>query len=265
MHVPTTLLEAARARRDAGQGVEALQLLTELDHMPPGGEEPAPFARARAEALELQVELKQRLPRLRVDLSGAPQGDEPRLTLDGALRPECSSGCFVNPGVHVIAARTSRALAEEQLSFNEGDRQLLELVFSPLLGPSGSAADGASGAPPAEPLQVPTATWIAGGVALAGLTTGSVLGLHAVQRRDELRETCAPHCATDDVASVRRQVVVANVALGIGLSAAAVAVASYFLARPARASTPGAATGLQLGLEPARDARGGELRLGGRF
>lgn len=264
MHVPTTLLESARAHADVGKWVEALQLLQELTRLPTVADEPSPFARARADALELEQQLGKRLPRLSVDLSGAPRGAVPRLTVDGTPRPECASGCFVNPGRHVVTAVTPRAMAEEQLTLAEGERQALELVFSPLGAPISLATSSARESPRAAPLDpIPTATWISGGVAAAGLTAGAVLGLSAVAQRDELRETCAPHCATAEVDRLRRQVVIANVALGVGLGAAAVAVASYVLAQPPRRSASTA--GLDWTVGPAMDARGGQLALGGRF
>lgn len=265
MHVPTTLLEAARARADVGQWLEALELIRELESLPASAGEPAPFARARGDALELARSLAERMPRLRVDLSGAPQGLPPLLTVDGEPRPECASGCFVNPGLHVVVARTPRTMGEEQLTLAEHDQQQLELVFSPLAAPvgRGGAEPAQAALTDARASSVPTATWISGGVALAGLAAGTALGLSAVHRRDELRESCAPHCSTEDVERARRQMVLANVAFGVGFGAAAVAVVSYVLSRPAPASRP--AQGLKLAVSPAPDARGGNVALGGRF
>jgi len=270
MHVPTTLLELARAQVDSGQWVETLNLLRELSSMPPSDNEPAPFTRARSDALQLGQQLEPRVPSIRVDVSGAPQGPAPLVTLDGDPRPDCVGGCYVNPGPHLVTARTARTVAEEQLRVAAGERQTLELVFSPIGAPEPSTAThSADQAPQATPARtaarpIPLAAWIAGGVSLAGLTAGTVLGVNAMSQRNELRDSCAPHCSTDDVNGVRREAVLANVAFGVGLSAAAVAVVSYVMAPGPR---PGAAAAgsLSVAAAPDSDGHGGRVTLGARF
>jgi hypothetical protein len=265
MHVPTTLLETARACVETGRMLEALQLVSEP--AAPAADEPEPFTRARSEADQLRRELEQRVPRVRIDLSGAPTGPAPTMTIDGAPRPDCVAGCRLNPGRHLVAARTAHALAEEQLQLREGDQQQLELVFSPLelpaTPPRPGAADAAEAAGPPQ-RRVPTATWVAGGVAFVSLTMGTVLGLRALHERDRLESRCAPACSTDEVDGVRREVVMSNVAFGVGLSAAALAVVSYVLARPA--STPvHAQRGWDIAAAPSPDGRGGFVAWGGRL
>lgn len=201
MHVPTTLLETARARVDAGLWLEALELLSELP-LAPAADEPAPFARARAEAAQLRQDLEPRVPRLRVDVSGAPAGPAPALTVDGAPRPDCVAGCRLNPGRHLVMARTAHAFAEEQLELREREQPQLELVFSPLELPRALQPDAPAPTrerPPAQARHVPTATWVSGGVALVGLTAGAVFAIDAVRARDELQRRCAPACSADEV------------------------------------------------------------------
>ncbi|HVY25061.1 MAG TPA: hypothetical protein VHB79_00865 [Polyangiaceae bacterium] len=268
MHVPTTLLELARAQVDGGQWVETLELLRELSSMPPTDNEPAPFTRARSDALQLGQQLEPRVPNIRVDISGAPQGPAPLVTLDGAPRPDCVAGCYVNPGPHLVAARTARTVAEEQLRVAAGDRQTLELVFSPIGAPEPSTeahrAEQPPPRPPAVARRVPLAAWIAGGVSLAGFAAGSVLGVNTISQRNELRDSCAPHCSSDDVNGVRREAVLANVSFGVGLSAAAVAVISYVMAPGPR---PGAADArrLRVAAAPDSDGHGGQVTLGAQF
>lgn len=270
MHVPTTLLEVVRVQVDRGQWVEALAQLEELGSMPATEGEPAPFTRARSDAQQLGQQLEPHVPSIRVDVSGAPQGPAPLVSLDGVARPECTSGCRVNPGPHLLVARTERAVAEEQLHVAEGERQVLELVFSPLAAPQPSESQLAAPETRAAPhaasraRPIPLTTWIAGGVSLAGLTAGAVLGVSAVSQRNDLREGCAPHCSTSDVDQVRREAVLANVAFGVGVSAAALAVVSYVMSPTPR---PGAAAARRLSVAAAPDAdgRGGRFTLGGQF
>ena len=239
MHVPTTLLEAARARVDVGLLCEARQLLGELSELPPYPNEPPAFVPARSAAEALNASLTVRIPSLSIDLSGSPQPSATRLWIDGTLRPDCVTSCRMNPGVHLVTACSPSARADEQLQLVEGESQALELVFSPLVGAPKAASFDPGRATTPLPHQAPRAaasragwqvrgwTWAWSGVALAGVGAGAVLGLSAVSQRDDLRERCAPRCPPAEVDAVRRRSVYSNLAFGIGATAAALAVVSY--------------------------------------
>jgi hypothetical protein len=236
MHVPTTLLEAARARADAGLLLEALALLGELQNLAPKSGEPVPFAKARTDARQLGAELEARVPTLSIDLAGSPQAAATKLWIDGVLRADCVSSCRVNPGKHVVVARAPSAQAEEQLELAERETQKLELVFSPDSRPLPKAFVGASASAGARPSDVAAPgprvsklTWALGGVALAGFGAGAGFGLSAVGRRDELQQQCAPRCDPADVEDVRRRAVFSNMSFGVGVAAAALAVTSYLV------------------------------------
>jgi hypothetical protein len=281
MHVPTTLVEAAHARVDAGLWLEALELLRELRDLPQKPGEPEPFAKARAQAQELGVSLEQRIPSLHVDVSGSPQAGATQVWLDGASRPDCVSSCRVNPGIHVVTAKAASATAEEQVDVHEHEAQKVELVFSPDVDLASSTLMVAprAGAAPSPTVaaarrsksalsKVPSLSWAAGGVALVGIGTGAALGLSAVSKRDELRNSCAPSCATSEVDDVRRRAVFANVAFGAGVVSAALAVTTYFVSQPTGSATTGAAKRsrhISLAAAPDPRARGGFVALGGSF
>jgi hypothetical protein len=180
----------------------------------------------------------------------------------------------VNPGRHLVLARAPAAQAEEQIEINEREAQQLELVFSP--DPPANAATGVARSPAAPPPpgdvgaprpRVSTLTWTLGGVAVAGLGAGTVLGLSTVSRRNELRQQCAPSCAPGDVEDVRRRAIFTNLSLGVGVAAAALAVTSYVLGRPqAQASdTARKPTRFSVAAAPDPQARGGYVALGGSF
>ncbi|HXK18577.1 MAG TPA: hypothetical protein VNG33_12280, partial [Polyangiaceae bacterium] len=184
----------------------------------------------------LAADFAARVPRLSIDLSGSPQAAATMLWIDGISRPDCARGCALDPGQHLVVARARRAQAEEQIRLNEAESQRLELVFSPDPPAQPSSSGAWAKVPTAASLprdtakpraQVSTLTWALSGVALAGLGTGAVLGLGAVSRRDELLRECAPSCAQGDVDEVRRRAIFANLSLGVGLAAAALAATSY--------------------------------------
>jgi hypothetical protein len=249
--------------------LEALALLHELSAAPPAPNEPAPFARARIEAAALSTSLEQRIPSLRLDLSGSPDRATTQLTVDGVPRPDCSSECRLNPGRHVIAARTAKALAEEQVRLAERETSALELVFSPLTAPRGNArAAPLRGSAP--PTRVPTATWVGSGVALVGVAAGAWLGVSAVNERNRLRRDCAPDCAQADVDEVRRRAAFANVSFGIALAGAALAATSYLMARSHTSESPtrpnvAKPVRLRLAAAPTLVAPGGVVQVGATF
>ena len=88
-------------------------------------------------------------------------------------------------------------------------------------------------APPAQPLppathkKIPVVTWILGGVAVAGVasfTTFAILG--------KAKEGCAPFCSRSNVDTLRRDYLIADVSLGVGLVAGAAAVYFALTAKP---------------------------------
>ncbi|WP_438030710.1 hypothetical protein [Sorangium sp. So ce233] len=91
-------------------------------------------------------------------------------------------------------------------------------------------------APPAEP-SIPPLAWAAGGVGVAGLAVFAVAGALSLDAEADLRATCAPRCAADDVRAVRVQHAVADLGLGVGVVALG-AAAWLYLTRPAAARPP---------------------------
>jgi len=86
------------------------------------------------------------------------------------------------------------------------------------------------------PAPIPTASYILGGVGLAGLTTFAVLASSGYAAEQHLRETCAGTCPADQVESVRNRYVAADVALGVGV-ASLVAAAAVWLWAPNEPNT----------------------------
>lgn len=268
MGVPTTLLETARAHADVAELLKARALLQQLPNLPSRPGEPAPFVRARAEGADLLRSLTERVPRLRVDLAGAPEPEATELWVDGAERVDCRDGCELDPGKHVVEARCGNVAAVEQVTLVERERQTLELVFSPSVAVSQLAPESQSAErrPPAESRttqrSVPTATWVMGGVAVAGLTASAALGVETLQRHHTLQERCAPDCSAQELDGLQRRALYTNVALGVGLGSAGLAVASYFLLGAAPPPAPRAESWKVMA---GADARAGYVSLAGAF
>lgn len=67
------------------------------------------------------------------------------------------------------------------------------------------------------------------GVAIAGGVTFAVLASSAKSQRDELRSTCGPNCELGAGDPITSKLIVANVALGLGVAALGVAVVTFIL------------------------------------
>ena len=74
-------------------------------------------------------------------------------------------------------------------------------------------------------------------VGVAALGVSAFERLHFNSRVDELRGSCAPDCSQDERSDISGTVVVSNIALGVGIGALAMAVASWFLTAPPPASS----------------------------
>ncbi|WP_437961244.1 hypothetical protein WME76_17480 [Sorangium sp. So ce119] len=107
---------------------------------------------------------------------------------------------------------------------------------SPLASPAAPPLVASPAAPPAEP-SIPPLAWVAGGVGVAGLAVFAVAGALSLDAEADLRATCAPRCAADDVRAVRVQHAVADIGLGVGVVALG-AAAWLYLTRPTAAHPP---------------------------
>lgn len=160
----------------------------------------------------------------------------------------------VDPGEHTFRfEREGAEPIERAVVVREGDKlRRVEVTFGAAGGPAPST--------PGE-RQVTPAFWIVGGAGLAGLALFGGLGAAGLAGKADLDDrACAPACSSDDVDRVRGLFLGADISLGIGLAALAVAPILYFtspLEEPARS------TALFVGAAPVDD--GGVMILGGAW
>jgi hypothetical protein len=168
-----------------------------------------------------------------------------RVTIDGEVLAERLDGraIAVDPGSRTF--RFERAGAPEvvqTLLLREGDKgRLVDVV----LGAPGTAPPGQE--PRAR--AVPLAAWALGGVAVAAFGAGIGFGVAAKSAVDDMRSPtgCAPSCDPARVDGARRDMIVANVLIGVGAAAIATAAVLTFVQLRARPADPPAAA-LQLGV-----------------
>ncbi len=162
---------------------------------------------------------------------------EVRVTVDGApVAPRLDGRALVlDPGAHtfVFSAAGVPDVTQKLLLQEREKGRLVEVV----LGGAAPATEGG--------FSVPAASLVLGGVSLASFGAMAAFGWSAKTAVDDMRATCVGHCDQGRVDTARRDMIIANVALGAGVAAlgAAVVITIALNRTPAK---PGSAT--QLGL-----------------
>lgn len=183
----------------------------------------------RKECIAALAELDRTQPTLVFDVRDPRGGDvtDVAVTMDGEPLASRLDGrpVAVDVGEHVFRFTPQAPLqpAELRVLARTGDRN--RSVAVPLAEAPPAAAPASS--PEAPSLVLPLAF---GGVAVAAVSVFAIVGLGAKSDLNALeRDPCAATrtCSPDDVSSVRTRFAVADVALGVGVVAAA--VATYLL------------------------------------
>jgi hypothetical protein len=177
------------------------------------------------------VDLEQRIPSLVVRVS---EPDERDLTgasvrIDGAAVTLDGRPVQLDPGAHNIVVSAPGWLAAERtlvLAEREQARLLvIELQRSEesIAAPTAEREQGASLKP--QRFHVPVASWVLGGLGVAGVASFAVLRVTAGSELAHLQETCSPECPRSSSERGRNLALAADVSLGIGAAALAGAAA----------------------------------------
>ncbi len=117
-------------------------------------------------------------------------------TVDGRLVDARERAVAVEPGAHIFRfERRGTDAAEVRIELHAGER---ERVIAVVLSPSARPLQRES-APPAPR----TASYVLGGVGVAGLVTAGILAIKGDVDRSSLRASCAPECDPARVDAVR--------------------------------------------------------------
>jgi len=245
MHVPTTGLEVARVEAALGMLVVARDTIATIRKNPAKPTDPEPFNEARRKADDLDVSLEGRVPGLTIFVDTV-EHDLPTVSIDGVLVPAGTIGLprSVDPGHHVIAAKTASAEVKQEIDVGEWERREVRLSL-PIPGPSPQVALEPEPPPEAAPRRShsPSAfTYGAIGVAAAGLVAGVVSGLMSWSDTSSLqgecpRRVCPPGRPSTDFDTANLLANISTVSLivaGVGAGAATVS----FIAGSSRRVTP---------------------------
>jgi hypothetical protein len=168
------------------------------------------------------------------DAQGHDRADA-RVAVDG-LAPVAVGGrpLEIDPGTHtfVFSLEGSPAVeAKVVLHDGEKNREVSAVFTGPAPAPPPEEATAPPLPPPSTSSGAPVLTWVAGGVGIAALAGFATFGALGVSARASDGCASAPGCSQADSSSVRDKFLAADISLGVGVVALAVATWSY-LARP---------------------------------
>ncbi|MBS2013752.1 MAG: hypothetical protein JST00_12745 [Deltaproteobacteria bacterium] len=166
-----------------------------------------------------------------------------KVTVDGAPFAERLSGTAMNvePGEHVFRFERSSdgKVIEQKVLVVEGDKNRKVIADYAALLPKPLPAPLPAAPAPVERRSVPAIAYVSGGVALAGFGVFAGFALVGKGAEKDLANTCSPRCTDDQLSPVKRDYLVADIGLAVGVVAA---VAAVILAWPALTGQPAVTT-----------------------
>ena len=198
----------------------------------------------RVECARLLSELDAVVPSIVVEVRDAAgnRALDCALELDGvSLGKVDDRSIAVDPGEHVLRIATPDGRTSSQ-SFvvREGELRRAVIVGLPraVEGPM-RAPETVLGAPSGEteaPRSTPWPVFVVGGLGLAALGSFAFFGLRGYREEVSLESSCAPRCAPGNDDAMRRDYLVADIALGVGVLSL-VAATWLYVAREVRGSS----------------------------
>lgn len=218
----TTTHAHADVIESCAQAAEASQELRDADRLVDAREQLRVCARdvcpgvVRRDCRKWLMEVDQLVPSVIIfanDLDGRPVHPV-TLRIDGRLIKRALDGkaLELDPGEHQFAFEADgyvTSTREVVIRTSEKNRDLRVMLTPTSTGPAPAPASSSSG--------VPTLSYVLYGVGVAALGTGAYLGIDARSEVSDLRKTCAPSCSLSDVDHLRTQLMLADIALGVGV------------------------------------------------
>jgi hypothetical protein len=183
-------------------------------------------------------ELAGRIPSVVVRVQEVDQRDviDARVLLDGRSVTLDGRPLALDPGTHTLSVDVREGPPVERtflLAEREQGRLLLVELPAPVEPPAVEVAP--SRPAPVEPARaansgpetsapdfsVPAASWVLGGLGVLGVATFTVLRIKLTNDLHELERTCSPTCSDHERDDGKRQALIADISLGVGIAALA--------------------------------------------
>ncbi len=199
MNVPSTGWEVARTQELLGLWVEARDTALRVGRVPETPREPPAFQEARTKAMALVEALDAKIPTLAITVKGAADGATITVTVNESKIPGAALAApiKVNPGHHVIIAKTETATGTQEIDVLEREKKDVTITLTPIPG-STTAVTPSTETPPETPPAPPpeqkhtmrTVAWIGFGVGGAGLVAGTITGLLTMSAKSSALNGC---------------------------------------------------------------------------
>lgn len=192
----------------------------------------------RESCTEWLADLDRRTPTVVLSAKDEEQHDIAGVSvaIDGVAVPESalSSAVPANPGPRVIRhAAAGYVPHEESVVLREGETMR---VLSVTLHRPGAVAERPHLLePPARPF--PIVPVVLGGVSVIALSIFAYSGLTGASDYRRLEKDCGPRCSSNDIDGVRTQLLIADIALVVGVVTGGAALTLWLFNRPTRPST----------------------------
>ncbi len=252
MHVPTTSLEVARAQVALGQLIEALDTIAAIRKAPQSPDDPAPFKDARVKADELDAQVEGKVPSLNITVTGAGEGENPSISIDGVSVPAAAAGLprKVDPGHHVVTARALNGQAKDEIDVAEGEKKDVALVLTAggadTTGGENPPTEGGGPETPRSVVHSPgVLTW--GGIIVGGLglAVGGVTGIMTLSKASSVKnecnsstKVCSSQSGINDLNSGNSLATVSTVGFAVAGAGAAVAIVSLIIGHKGPEAAP---------------------------
>jgi hypothetical protein len=245
MHVPTTAIEVAKAQVALGLLVEARDTVAALRQIPANHDSQL-FKDARTKAEALDASLSGRVPSVTVSLK-APAPADTEVAIDGVVLPSGVLGLprSVDPGHHVIIAKSATAEAKEEIDVREGEQKPVELALivtaaAPVVETAPQSTEAET---PAKKSHKPTAlTFVGVGVAAGGAIAGTVTGIMAISKKSSLSKECPSEvCGTpfySALDSANLMATLSDVSFGVAGAGAVLAIVTLAVGHKEGAQPP---------------------------
>jgi len=221
-----TGLELGKAHVDLGELVEAREVFLSVARIPIASDETDKSARSRAEAAELADQLQPRIATLVVTVTGSPNDDGVRVSVDDVTTPLVAhvSVRRTNPGPHTVVVGAGDRARKEVITVAEGETKNVTLAVPPAPEPAA--------APPPARREITKLTWAALGVGAAGLALGGVAGGLAIGKAHDVDRQCEGlHClpsAKEAVDDGRTWATLSTIGFAVAAAGLVTAAVVYF-------------------------------------
>src|SRR5579883_2189933 len=262
MHVPSTGYEVAKTQEMMGQLVEARDTLLRVLRIPETPNEPAPFKEARTKAQQLSEEIEARIPSLKIAVTGGAPGAEPEVTVDKVQVPSAAMrmGFKVNPGHHVVVAKTEGATGKTEIDIAERETKDVSVALvaaeKPKTEETATEDKPQEDKPPPEPPHTGSRwlTYTGFGVAAVGVVVGTVTGILTFSDKSSASNGCknnqCPPSTYNDIDAAKSMATISTVSFIVAGAGAAVGIVSLLVGGGSSSSTPPASAATAASARP---------------